>query len=448
MKKIFTFVLAAALAAPVFAAKVDVKCYQSSTAATVGGVSSVFSPNEEVYLGTYSNQSISYDAANDCYNLDNFIGYDKANFSFKIKEFKAPFDESRIAIEFITPYGSLKEPELSERTSIAYDLGSPNYKVGFYLNPDRGLTQSSDGSGDRDNPIYRSGEFTGEGNGFALAQPDLAANGSAANNYYTTRTYAVKDGNKYKINIRTTVMSSWKKENSEWVYDDDTYYRKSLYLCFEITDKLEGMEEGGDTPSGIDVTVDTYDDKVVTKVAESFTSKFSCDANGVYTLAGVYGSPTDVQFKIGAYDSANDQYAIEFQHVKIESGYVNYPYILNRENGYASFYPVAANGSDIPDYITYVMATQSLSYIYKENGYYCAAINWSGSKGDTYNYTDYYYMFFSWPEDLGAGVEGVVVDNENAPVEYYNLQGVRVENPSAGLYIKRQGNKVEKVVIR
>ena len=48
----------------------------------------------------------------------------------------------------------------------------------------------------------------------------------------------------------------------------------------------------------------------------------------------------------------------------------------------------------------------------------------------------------------GAGVEAVVADDAEAPVEYYNLQGVRVAEPENGLYIRRQGNKVEKVVIR
>ena len=36
---------------------------------------------------------------------------------------------------------------------------------------------------------------------------------------------------------------------------------------------------------------------------------------------------------------------------------------------------------------------------------------------------------------------------ENAPAEYFNLQGVRVENPTSGLYIVRQGNKVSKVIL-
>lgn len=38
--------------------------------------------------------------------------------------------------------------------------------------------------------------------------------------------------------------------------------------------------------------------------------------------------------------------------------------------------------------------------------------------------------------------------DENAPVEYYNLQGLRVLNPENGIYIRRQGSKVTKVIIR
>lgn len=46
-----------------------------------------------------------------------------------------------------------------------------------------------------------------------------------------------------------------------------------------------------------------------------------------------------------------------------------------------------------------------------------------------------------------AGITNVVSD-ENAPVEYYNLQGVRVANPDGGIYIRRQGNKTSKIMIR
>lgn len=48
-----------------------------------------------------------------------------------------------------------------------------------------------------------------------------------------------------------------------------------------------------------------------------------------------------------------------------------------------------------------------------------------------------------------SGVEAVEANvDANAPVVYYNLQGQRVANPENGLYIRVQGNKVEKVAIR
>lgn len=51
------------------------------------------------------------------------------------------------------------------------------------------------------------------------------------------------------------------------------------------------------------------------------------------------------------------------------------------------------------------------------------------------------------PEELTApSALGAIKADENAPVEYFNLQGVRIDNPGSGLYIRRQGNNVTKVV--
>ncbi len=44
------------------------------------------------------------------------------------------------------------------------------------------------------------------------------------------------------------------------------------------------------------------------------------------------------------------------------------------------------------------------------------------------------------------GVDSIVVDDSNAPVEYFNLYGVRVAEPTTGLYIRRQGSKTSKVI--
>lgn len=52
--------------------------------------------------------------------------------------------------------------------------------------------------------------------------------------------------------------------------------------------------------------------------------------------------------------------------------------------------------------------------------------------------------------DLGksqVSISDKFIDNSDAPVEYYNLQGIRIGNPTSGLYIRRQGSSVIKVIL-
>lgn len=50
-------------------------------------------------------------------------------------------------------------------------------------------------------------------------------------------------------------------------------------------------------------------------------------------------------------------------------------------------------------------------------------------------------------DKTAAGINNIGFD-ANAPVEYYDLQGRRIDNPSNGLYIMRQGSKVMKRIIK
>ncbi|MCH5223943.1 MAG: hypothetical protein J1E82_07855 [Muribaculaceae bacterium] len=52
-----------------------------------------------------------------------------------------------------------------------------------------------------------------------------------------------------------------------------------------------------------------------------------------------------------------------------------------------------------------------------------------------------------WFVEEGAGIEAI--GSENSVVTYYNLQGVRVQNPAqGGIYIMKQGSKTSKVIVR
>ncbi len=75
------------------------------------------------------------------------------------------------------------------------------------------------------------------------------------------------------------------------------------------------------------------------------------------------------------------------------------------------------------------------------------AIRLTSAKGDAVMFDNLSIFGCS----ASAGIADVTVDNDsNAPIEYYNINGVRVNNDNLapGIYIRRQGSKTTKVAIR
>ena len=48
--------------------------------------------------------------------------------------------------------------------------------------------------------------------------------------------------------------------------------------------------------------------------------------------------------------------------------------------------------------------------------------------------------------EVSTGIGNVIFD-ETAPIEYYNLQGVKVVNPNNGIFIKKRGEKITKIIL-
>lgn len=121
------------------------------------------------------------------------------------------------------------------------------------------------------------------------------------------------------------------------------------------------------------------------------------------------------------------------------------PYGLAAVNSYGAKYAGTTAEADAKAagfYGTYDAATRTISYpddmiLLGEKGYN----NGSFLAGNTGTQ-------LVLPES--AGVDDIISDsNADAPVEYFNLQGVRVTNPAAGqLIIKRQGSEVTKMIVR
>jgi hypothetical protein len=77
-------------------------------------------------------------------------------------------------------------------------------------------------------------------------------------------------------------------------------------------------------------------------------------------------------------------------------------------------------------------------------------LDWSGNQTSWYyGYIDGYDTALLTKVDEG-GVNDITVDNSNAPVEFFNLNGVRLngDNLAPGLYIRRQGTQASKVVVK
>lgn len=70
------------------------------------------------------------------------------------------------------------------------------------------------------------------------------------------------------------------------------------------------------------------------------------------------------------------------------------------------------------------------------------------------NVTGVYDLYFDSNTGLlrmtkqGSSAVSEIAADENAPVEYFNMQGMKVANPENGIFVRRQGKKVSKVVIK
>lgn len=65
-----------------------------------------------------------------------------------------------------------------------------------------------------------------------------------------------------------------------------------------------------------------------------------------------------------------------------------------------------------------------------------------------FNLTGDQYFVIDLSQTESAVSDIAVEDESNMPVEFYDLQGRRVENPASGLYIRRQGSRVSKVLVK
>ena len=89
-----------------------------------------------------------------------------------------------------------------------------------------------------------------------------------------------------------------------------------------------------------------------------------------------------------------------------------------------------------------VSETMTTPMIIFNNGSGTQTADFSWINNGCYNANGYIKTIM--PED--SGIENIFLD-DNSPIKYYNMQGIRVTKPNKGLYIKKQGSKITKIIL-
>ena len=240
-------------------------------------------------------------------------------------------------------------------------------------------------------------------------------------------------------------------------FDSDSEYLKDdLYLVFYFNEiKAEEGDQSGNESDEIEaITIDIldYDDE---EIADSYTTTLTKDANGNYVIGDFLNSGTPIVFNFEEPASVDEYTNITFPELTLDKE--GSAYILTADGKYATAYMFGFNNEEVTKvkwpyvygngYST-VLRLDEATYGYP----YYASIEFSGFDEDGNWLPDTYFLtfYFNGLKDSEGDQSGVVSveEVENAPVEYYNLNGQRVANPSNGIFIRKQGSKTSKVVIR
>lgn len=169
---------------------------------------------------------------------------------------------------------------------------------------------------------------------------------------------------------------------------------------------------------------------------------------------GLIGNDENVTFTLGEEDPDFGCINVSVSGPVTESG--SYFYVNSDKAESARFVnPETGEVATISDCIFY--SSPYTCYYPAEEGYeeeldiyvYASLNQIDGETVTTSDADDFVIMAaLPSPEDF-APIKNVVEDavDANAPVEFFNLQGIKVANPAAGqIYIRRQGNMVSKIM--
>lgn len=156
------------------------------------------------------------------------------------------------------------------------------------------------------------------------------------------------------------------------------------------------------------------------------------------TIEGdVASAPADYGFTISAVEGAYTIQRPDGTYVAMKGTYNSFNFYASPEEWYE--WVISINNDGTAD-IWNSDADKYVAYDAQYSSYGC----YPEEKAETCIKPTLYVL-----DESQSGVVEIVID-ENAPVEYFNIQGVKVdvENAAPGLYIRRQGNVATKVIVK
>lgn len=237
---------------------------------------------------------------------------------------------------------------------------------------------------------------------------------------------------------------------------------KKIFTCLAIAAMTVSAVSANAEGIKISLTGYTWDydaNKELSSFASTINTELVNNGDGSYTIPDFLNSGWPVSFKFSDSEAMGDGAAITItSSIDIYGeGYEDLPYLM-APNGDSLELAIATTDNNtvyVYDPYIYIGTSSYSSIIYgypngiTDNGKtykYWAYFSLAGyDDEDNDAYLDLEFYFGDMAED--SAVSEISAD-KNAPVEYYNMNGLRVENPTNGLYIRRQGGEVKKVMVK
>lgn len=233
---------------------------------------------------------------------------------------------------------------------------------------------------------------------------------------------------------------------------DGEELRFDIKFGYGAYDAIEEVAAAEDIYIYSDIYTTDYEEYA--KPVESKIQKYT---KNIYEISDFLGSNHPLTFRFEEPAAGESAFMTLKQSYKAYSNYD--PYLCDINDNYyyyvLKFDAYTSATETTPVEIEYVEYDPDYAYVYRytdeeaaQYGYeYGGYMTVYGYVGD--DYSDTVYLSFNFGKiDNGAGDNVSAVDSNDAPVEYYTLDGIRTDKPSKGIFIRKQGSDVKKIVIK